>query len=359
ARRAPAAPGQDAAPGRETAAPASREPAAPAQTAAVLVISDGVSDDAPLGGVDAAVRRFNAAGGRATLAVAAPAKAEEKLRAIARDNRAVIVVTGGAADPVAKVARETPETRFTLVGGQAEGDNVRSIRFRDAETDWLAGWLAGKAVGDGDVGLVGLQGDPAARESLCAVAQGLAAATPGARLLPDLAAPEADGALAARAGARLTARQIDRGAQVVLTAPGAVGAGAMDAVHDAGALGAPRDARFLTLFPRNVLATRTRNYEGVTFDALRASGDAWRPGATSVGLADGAVDIALNDGAVADAPALREALAAGRRAIASGAVSGVGFGPDGTCSVRRTPPQYPPPARAGGPLSQRPDGAGR
>lgn len=306
----------------------------PAPQAGIVVIDDGQGIEA-FAGAQEAVRAYVTSGrGQAKLLATTMAKAEETLRGLAADYPTLVVLGETSGQTVEQVAKELPDNRFTLIGARANGANIRTILFRDKETDWLGAWLAGRMAGEGSVGFVGLPADVARGNTLCAVAQGLAAANRKTPLLPDLESASVDFKLERQRGAQLARLQIDRGARVIIMPAGPAGMGAMETVRDMGALGVTRNRSAIDLFPRNVLAVQSRNYDLAVQSALAAKREDWRAGITSIGLAEKAVALVVND-AVAPAPPadVIEALKQHVTAIATGTQTVQDINADGLCPV--------------------------
>ncbi len=329
AAQQPAPPASPATP--PPAPPASSPP--PAPPAGILVVDDGVSGAEPLAGVQEAMRLYGVSGRRADLVASAASKATEAMRNLAQGRRTVVVVGANVGAALEQVAKEFPDNRFTLIGGAANGANIRAITFRDNETGWLAAWLAGRLAGEGHVGFVGGPAAHERRPALCATAQGLVAANPNALLFPDLESADVEPKLEARRGAELARGQIDRGASIIITPAGAAGAGAMETVRDLGALGVVRNSNALSLFPGNVLAMQARRYDAVILSALEASaGSNWTAGAVSVGLKEGGVALRLNDAVAPPTPPdVRAALQDNVAAIITGALVVPGMTAEGRC----------------------------
>ena len=85
-----------------------------------------------------------------------PDTAAEGQRRIALEGAEIIIAPGFLqADAVTAVSAEFPRTAFVLLDAVADGDNVRSVLFKEQEGSFLVGFLAGKLTRTGVVGFVG------------------------------------------------------------------------------------------------------------------------------------------------------------------------------------------------------------
>ena len=84
------------------------------------------------------------------------AQREQALRRFARDGFSPIVAVGfSQATALEKVAKEFPDTKFTLIDMVVNAPNVQSVVFKEQEGSYLVGLLAAMASKTGKVGFVG------------------------------------------------------------------------------------------------------------------------------------------------------------------------------------------------------------
>ena len=85
-----------------------------------------------------------------------PAMREQAIRNMARRGAQIVVAMGFAqAAAVEAVAREFPDTRFTLVDMVVDLPNVQSLIFKEHEGSFLVGMAAAMASKTGRIGFVG------------------------------------------------------------------------------------------------------------------------------------------------------------------------------------------------------------
>ena len=97
-------------------------------------------------------------------------------------------------------------------------------------------------------------------------------------------------------GAELTRSQVAEGADVVLQAAGQTGLGVLRAAADAHILGIGSDSDQNGLFPGQVLTSLLKRTDNAVYLALEdAQAGRWKPGARLLGLAEGGLDVAIDD----------------------------------------------------------------
>ena len=240
---------------------------------------------------------------------------------------------------VEKLAREYPSTRFIVYDasvdyGRCGCANVYSMRFRQNEGAYLAGYLAarlmqqglpGLAPGSGTAAIGGMQ-FPVIEDFLVGFKAGAQAAAPGLTVQTQFANAFSDPA----AGKEIARMQFARGAGLVFHAAGATGQGVNEAAEEAGryAIGVDMDqyAMYRDTQParaRGIVTSVLKEVDVGLERALRLhlEGGLAYGRSESLGLAEGGVRLAPRS-AVLDAlpAALHAELAAQRDAIIEGRV---------------------------------------
>ena len=109
-------------------------------------------------------------------------------RAAAQNGYDPIVVIGfPQAAALAKVAKEFPNSRFTIVDAFVDLPNVRSVLFREQESTFLVGMAAALSTKSGKVGFIGGMDSPLMRRFQCGYEQGVRYAKPGVEVIGDMA----------------------------------------------------------------------------------------------------------------------------------------------------------------------------
>ena len=162
-----------------------------------------------------------------------PDTAAEGQRRIALEGAELIVAPGFLqADAIAAVSKEFPDTSFVLIDAVAEGDNVRSILFKEQEGSFLVGYLAGKMTQTGTVGFVGGMDIPLIRAFDLGYQEGVAAACADCKIISNyVGVTPAAWNDPARAKELATAQQA-QGADIIYAAAGASGNGVIDFVNE-------------------------------------------------------------------------------------------------------------------------------
>lgn len=151
---------------------------------------------------------------------------EQVYRHFAHAGRNPIIGVGfSQVDAVTTVAREFPNTRFTLIDSQIRLPNVYSVQFREEEGSFLVGVLAAMASKTHKLGFVGGMDVPLIRRFACGYAQGIHYADPKAQLIQSMAGTTPTAWTDPARGGELARQQFDRGVDIVYAAAGATGLG--------------------------------------------------------------------------------------------------------------------------------------
>lgn len=264
------------------------------------------------------------------------AQREQALRRFARDGFSPIVAVGfSQATALEKVAKEFPNTKFTLIDMVVNAPNVQSVVFKEQEGSYLVGLLAAMASKTGKVGFVGGMDIPLIRRFACGYVQGVKAANPTADVFQNMTGTTGAAWNDPAKGAELAKSQIDRGADVVYHAAGGTGIGVLRAAADAGKLGIGVDSNQNGMHPGKVLTSMLKRVDVATLTAfLDAKDGKWKPGVLVLGLNEKGVDWALDENNKAlITPAMKAAADKAAAAIVAGTVKVHDYMSDGKCPI--------------------------
>jgi basic membrane protein A len=224
---------------------------------------------------------------------------------------------------VDKVARDFPKTRFVIVDAVVDRPNVQSVVFKEQEGGYLVGMMAAMASKTGKVGMVGGMDLPIIRRIACGYEKGAKAARPGTVVLETYAGDTPAAFTDPARGAELARSEIGQGADVVLQAAGATGLGVLRAAADAKVLGIGSDSNQNGLYPGYVLTSLLKRTDNAVYLALQdAAAGKWQAGARLLGVAEGGIDIAVDDANKALlTDEMRAALGRAKDAITTGALA--------------------------------------
>jgi basic membrane protein A and related proteins len=260
---------------------------------------------------------------------------EQALRRFAQDGISPIVVAGFMnATPIEKIAKEFPDTKFTLIDAVVELPNVQSIVFKEHEGSYLVGVLAGMASGSKKVGFVGGMDIPLISRFACGYAQGAAAA--GATdVIRNMTGTTPEAWNNPVKGGELTKAQIDQGADVVYAAAGATGLGVLRTAADAGKLSIGVDSNQNGLHPGKVLTSMLKRVDVAAYKSFAdAKAGSWKGGIQVLGLAEEGVDWALDDNNKAlVTDAMKAAVDKAKADIIAGTVKVHNFTDDNKCPL--------------------------
>lgn len=226
------------------------------------------------------------------------AQREQALRKFAEDGNSPIVVAGFSfAQAVDTVAKEFPDTKFAIIDMVVEQPNVRSVVFKEQEGSYLAGIMAAKASESGTVGFVGGMGIPLISRFACGYKGGVMAANADATVIENMTGDTPAAWNDPVKGGEITKAQIAQGADVVYHAAGGTGVGVIQAAADAGKLAIGVDSNQNALQPGKVLTSMMKRVDVAVYNAFvdGSDGGTWSTGFNVLGLAEGGVDLAMDD----------------------------------------------------------------
>lgn len=309
-----------------------------AQTPAVIYAVGGPDDDSLNENARLAVKRFSNAT-RVGVGEFWP-ESEEQInsvqeQAVSVGFSPVIVIGNSQAAALRSVAAKYKDHRFTLVNGQVDLPNVRSVLFKEQESAFLVGMLAAEVSKSGTVGFVGGADSPIRQRVLCGFRLGVQFARPTASVLWGTIGANLSKKADLTGGYNLSDAQLSAGADVIFADTGKSGLGAMQAVKSRRRLGiGSEDMNFFD--PETTLTLVSKNIKYSVFQALASSLQGnWRGGVHELGLAEDGVDWAPDDVELKlIAPELRAKIIARRSDIIGGRYSVHDFLIDKACPSR-------------------------
>jgi basic membrane protein A len=225
------------------------------------------------------------------------AEREQALRRFARDGYSPVLAVGfSQAVALEKVAKEFPNTKFTIIDMVVDLPNVQSVVFKEQEGSFLVGLLAAKASKTGKVGFVGGMDIPLIRRFACGYVQGVKYGKSDAEVFQNMTGTTGAAWTDPVKGGELAKAQIDRGADVVYHAAGGTGVGVLRAAADAGKLGIGVDSNQNGLHPGKVLTSMLKRVDTATIKTFTdAKNGTWKAGVSVLGLAENGVGYAMDD----------------------------------------------------------------
>jgi len=193
-------------------------------------------------------------------------------------------------------ARDHPGKKFILIDGESDLPNVQSLGFREQEGSFLVGMLAALASLNRKIGFIGGTDIPLVRRIAAGYVAGARYVEPATTVTIDTAGKTLAAWQDPARGAELARGQFRRGVDVVFAAAGATGLGVLRAAADNRklAIGINSDQDYL--YPGTMLTSMVKRIDVAVYEAFRSGlTGTWKPGPRSLGLAEKAVDYALDD----------------------------------------------------------------
>ncbi len=226
-----------------------------------------------------------------------PTQREQALRRMAQRGADPVLGVGFAQGPaLEKVAKEYPNTRFTIIDSVVDLPNVQSVIFKEHEGSFLVGALAAAASKTGKVGFIGGMDIPLIRRFACGYLQGVKRVKPDAEVFQNMTGSTPAAWNNPTKGSELAKSQFDRGADVVYAAAGGTGIGVYQAAKDAGKLAIGVDSNQNHLHPGTMLTSMLKRVDVAAYSAFKGAKDGtWKPGIRNLGLAENGVGWALDE----------------------------------------------------------------
>ena len=221
----------------------------------------------------------------------------EIIRNIARRGAAVIVAVGFSQAPaVGEVAREFPDTKFTLIDAVVDLPNVQSVIFKEHEGSFLVGMAAALASKTGKIGFIGGMDTPLIRKFWLGYTEGAKYINPGTIVFLHMVGTTPAAWNNPVEGGELANRQFDLGVDVIYAAAGGTGIGVYLVAKGRGKLAIGVDANQNYLYPGTMLTSMIKRVDVAVHDAfMSAKSGTWKSGTVVLGLKEDGVGFALDE----------------------------------------------------------------
>ena len=226
-----------------------------------------------------------------------PSQREQAMRNMARRGATVIIAMGFAqAAAVETVAKEFPDTKFTLIDMVVDLPNVQSVIFKEHEGSFLVGMAAALASKTGKVGFIGGMDIPLIRKFALGYVEGAKYVNADIEVYQNMTGTTPSAWNDPTKGGELARSQFDRGADVVYAAAGGTGVGVYQAAKDAGKLAIGVDSNQNYMHPGTMLTSMVKRVDVAVYDAfMSAKNGTWQGGFKILGLAEDGVGFALDE----------------------------------------------------------------
>ena len=226
-----------------------------------------------------------------------PSQREQAMRNMARRGATVIIAMGFAqAAAVETVAKEFPDTKFTLIDMVVDLPNVQSVIFKEHEGSFLVGMAAAMASKTGKVGFIGGMDIPLIRKFALGYVEGAKYVNADIEIYQNMTGTTPSAWNDPTKGGELARSQFDRGADVVYAAAGGTGVGVYQAAKDAGKFAIGVDSNQNYIHPGTMLTSMVKRVDVAVYDAfMSAKNGTWQGGFKILGLAEDGVGFALDE----------------------------------------------------------------
>ena len=258
-----------------------------------------------------------------------PAQREQALRRMAERGADPTVGIGfSQGSAVEKVAKDFPKLKFAIIDSVVNLPNVQSIVFKEQEGSFLVGMMAALASKTGKVGFVGGMDIPLIRRFQCGFEQGAVYANPKAQVSANMTGTTPAAWNDPARGAELAKAQFAGGVDVIFAAAGGTGIGVYQAAKDAGKLAIGVDSNQNHVQPGTMLTSMVKRVDVAVYTAFKGV----KPGVSSLGLAEGGVDYAMDEhNAKLVSAAMKQKVDAAKADIISGKIKVIDYMTASSC----------------------------
>lgn len=224
---------------------------------------------------------------------------EQLFREYAEKGTELIIALGFQnVSSVMKVAKEYPQTSFTVIDGNIPPvfSNVQSISFRDHEGAFLVGMIAALHTKNNTIGFIGGMDVPVIRDFAYGYRQGAEYVNPEITVLQDMIGTTNEAWSNPKKASTLAQRQIAQGADVIFAAAGGSSVGMLEKVSQySNVYGIGVDTNQNGSYPGSVLTSLVKRVDKAVYNTIaQRSDNSWSPGVQTMGIAEGALDYAID-----------------------------------------------------------------
>jgi basic membrane protein A and related proteins len=302
----------------------------PAQPAVIFDMGGKFDKSFNQAGYDGA-ERWKKETGKAYLEfeISQAAQREQAVRRMAeRGANPVVGIGFSQGSAIEKGAKDFPKVNFAIIDSVVNLPNVQSIVFKEHEGSFLVGLMAAMASKSGKVGFVGGMDIPLIRRFQCGFEQGAKYANPKAQVSANMTGTTPAAWNDPARGAELAKAQFASGVDVVFAAAGGTGLGVYQAAKDAGRLAIGVDSNQNHLQPGTMLTSMVKRVDVAVYNAFKGI----KPGVTALGLAEGGVDVAMDEhNAKLVTPEMKKRVDQAKADIISGKIKVVDFMANNRC----------------------------
>ena len=266
------------------------------------------------------------------------AQREQFLRKLAKRGSDPILAVGfGQASAVEKIAKEFPNTRFSIIDvNWLNAPNIQGIAFKEQEGSFLVGVLAAMKSETGKVGFVGGMDIPLIHKFACGYVQGVKYINSGATVYQKMTGTTPAAWSDPARGAQLAKTMFDSGADIVYAAAGSTGLGVLQAAADNGKFSIGVDSNQNHLQPGSVLTSMLKRVDVAAYEVFKSAQDGtWKAGVKTLGLAEDGVGWSLDEhNAKLVTGAMESKVEQVRKGILSGKIKVHDYMSDNKCPVQ-------------------------
>lgn len=163
---------------------------------------------------------------------------------------------------IKEASKNYPDNNFAIIDAQIDAKNVDSLLFADNESSYLTGLIAGKMTTTGKVGFIGGMESEVISKFEYGYKAGVLESKPDAKIYTQYTNSYTDSAL----GKSIANQMHTDGVDVIFTAAGACGTGAIEAAKENNKMAIGVDQDQNKLAPKNVITSAMKNVDVTVYN---------------------------------------------------------------------------------------------
>ncbi len=198
-------------------------------------------------------------------------------------------------EPIARVAKQFPKTKFVLIDAVVDLPNVRSVMFQEHEGSYLVGAIAAMSSKTGTVGFVGGMEIPLIKRFYLGYEAGAKAINPKIKVIEKYVGSSSDAWRNPSKAKELALSEINSKADVIFTPSGASGLGVFDAIEEKKVFAIGCDSNQNWVKPGKILTSMLKRVDTAVYEAIAdGKNEKFTAGKKVMGVKEGGVDFAVD-----------------------------------------------------------------
>ncbi len=208
----------------------------------------------------------------------------------------IIGIGFAQSESIQKIAKQFPEQHFTIVDGEVNLPNVRSLMFEEHEGSFLVGAIAALKSKSNKIGFIGGMDIPLIRRFEMGFKAGAKHVNPKSAVISNYIGVTGEAWNNPAKAKELALSQYGSGVEVIFAAAGASGSGVFDAAEEKKKFAIGVDSNQNWMKPGSILTSMLKRVDVAVFDTIKdAKESKFKGGVVRFGLQSKGIDYAIDE----------------------------------------------------------------